>query len=69
MIKQIDYTEIKSCKILTSKNSIDLEYINDESYFPIGSITKIFTIYIILILQQKNKLNINDKKMLLRNNL
>ncbi len=61
MIKQIEYTELISSKILFSKNNIDVEYINDESYFPIGSITKIFTIYIILILQQKNKLNINDK--------
>ncbi len=60
MIKQIEYIESKSSKMLISKNNIDLEYINDESYFPIGSITKIFTIFIILILQQKKKLNINN---------
>ncbi len=64
MIKQIEYTENNKNNLwlkLISKNNIDSEYINDESYYPIGSITKIFTIYIILILQQKKKLNINDK--------
>ena len=44
MIKQIEYNEIKNFNSLISKNNIDLEYINDESYLLIGSITKIFTI-------------------------
>jgi len=59
-MKKIEYLENKKIKKTISLNNIDNDYINDKSYFPIASITKIFTIYIILILQEKKKLNIND---------
>ena len=60
-MKQIEYIEEKKTIKNISINKLDSEQINNNSYFPIASITKIFTIFIILILQQKNKLNINDK--------
>lgn len=60
-MKQIEYIENNNMIKINTINDMDSEYINSDSYFPIASITKIFTIFIILILQQKNKLNINDK--------
>jgi len=60
-MKQIEYIENKTMIKTIITNNMDSEYIDTNSYFPIASITKIFTIFIILILQQKNKLNINNK--------
>jgi CubicO group peptidase (beta-lactamase class C family) len=56
---------------ISAINNIDNEIINKYSQFPVGSITKIITIICIFILQQKNKLNINDKlnKYLDENNI
>lgn len=42
------------------ENNIDDDKLDIYSTFLIGSITKIFTVYIILILHQNNLLNIND---------
>jgi CubicO group peptidase (beta-lactamase class C family) len=42
------------------ENNIDNDKLDMNSTFLIGSITKIFTIYTILILHQNNLLNIND---------
>jgi D-alanyl-D-alanine carboxypeptidase len=46
--------------IFSTQNNIDNDIIDINSTFLIGSITKIFTIYMILILHQNNLLNIND---------
>jgi len=43
------------------ENNIDDDKLDMQSTFLIGSITKIFTIYTILILHQNNLLNVNDK--------
>ena len=66
-IKSIIYYEKK----ITAVNNIDNEILNKYSQFPVGSITKIITIICILILQQENKLNVNDKlnKYLDENNI
>lgn len=42
------------------ENNIDNDKLDMNSTFLIGSITKIFTIYTILILHQNNLLNMND---------
>jgi len=42
------------------ENNIDNDKLDKNTIFLIGSITKIFTVYMILILQQNNLLNIND---------
>jgi CubicO group peptidase (beta-lactamase class C family) len=55
-IKKILY---ENGKFLT-QNNIDDDILNTNSTFLIGSNTKIFTIYMILILHQNNLLNIND---------
>lgn len=48
-------------KIAYITNNIDNEKINEFSEFLLGSITKVFTVIILLILQQNKLLNINDK--------
>ena len=41
-------------------NTIDSDNLNEYSEFPIGSTTKLFTIISLLLLHQKNKININS---------
>lgn len=41
-------------------NTIDSDKLNEYSEFPLGSTTKLFTIISLLILHQKNKININS---------
>jgi CubicO group peptidase (beta-lactamase class C family) len=55
-IKTVEY---KSGKLYVL-NNIDNEKLNDSSEFLIGSITKIFTIIILLILQEKGKLKLTE---------
>ena len=60
--KNVKHKKIKyNYKTLYFLNNSDDEKLNEYSHFLIGSITKILTAYIIIILQQKNLLNINDK--------
>jgi CubicO group peptidase (beta-lactamase class C family) len=56
-IKTIEYVN----KNIYQLNNMDNEKLNEFSEFPIGSITKLFTITSILLLHQNKKLNINDK--------
>lgn len=42
-------------------NNIDDDTLNQKSKFMLGSVTKVFTVFIILLLQQNGLLNINDK--------
>jgi len=56
-IKQIVFDGSK----LYAANNMDSDKLNEYSQFMIGSITKVFTFYTILILQQENLLNVNDK--------
>lgn len=56
-MKYIEYINEKAYAL----NNIDEEKLDENSEFPIGSITKVFTIISLLILQQKKKLNIEDK--------
>jgi CubicO group peptidase (beta-lactamase class C family) len=55
-IKLIEYDDEK----LYILNTIDSDKLNEYSEFPIGSITKLFTIISLLLLHQKNKININS---------
>jgi CubicO group peptidase (beta-lactamase class C family) len=55
-IKSIEYYDKKLYKM----NNIDFDKLTNISKFPICSITKIFTIIALLILQEQHKLNIND---------
>lgn len=41
-------------------NTIDSDKLNEYSEFPLGSTTKLFTIISLLLLHQKNKININS---------
>ena len=41
-------------------NNIDSDKLNEYSEFPLGSTTKLFTIISLLLLHQKNKININS---------
>jgi CubicO group peptidase (beta-lactamase class C family) len=56
-IKQVKYSDNK----LYALNNIDDDKLDEYSEFPIGSITKLFTIISILLLEQDNKLKITDK--------
>jgi len=56
-IKQVKYSNNK----LYVLNNVDDDKLNEYSEFPIGSITKLFTIISILLLEQDNKLKITDK--------
>ena len=56
-IKQVKYSDNK----LYVLNNIDDDKLDEYSEFPIGSITKLFTIISILLLEQDNKLKITDK--------
>lgn len=47
--------------ILKSFNDVDDEKLNKNSQFLIGSLTKIFTIFTILLLHQNKLLDVNDK--------
>lgn len=47
--------------VLYCQNTLDDEELNETSQFLIGSVTKIFTYILILILQQEKKLNIEDE--------
>lgn len=58
--KKMKIIEYKNKKIY-ALNNIDDDKLNEFSEFLIGSITKIFTIISLLLLQQNKKLNINDK--------
>jgi CubicO group peptidase (beta-lactamase class C family) len=56
--------KIKSVECINDKiyvlNNIDDETLDEKSQFPIGSITKLFTIIALLILHDNKKININD---------
>lgn len=56
MIKGIDYYDNN----IYVANNMDKEKIDKYSEFPIGSITKVFTIISLLILHQKDQINIHD---------
>ena len=56
-IKQVKYSDNK----LYVLNNIDDDKLDEYSEFPIGSITKLFTIISILLLEQDNKLKITDR--------
>lgn len=54
--KFVEYDDKK----LSVLNNIDSDKLNEYSEFPIGSTTKLFTIISLLLLHQKNKININS---------
>jgi len=56
-IKMVEYEN----KIAYEFNNIDKEKLTEESEFPIASISKIFIIVSLLILQERWELNINNK--------
>ena len=56
--KYVEYITYK--KIFNVANNIDDDNLNENSEFMIGSITKVFTLFTLLILHQNNLLNIND---------
>lgn len=41
-------------------NNIDSDVLNENSQFMLGSVSKVFTAFVILLLSQKNKLNLSD---------
>jgi len=55
-IKVVEYDDKKLCVL----NNIDSDKLSEYSEFPIGSITKLFTIISLLLLHQNNKININS---------
>jgi len=55
-VKIVEYIDKKIYGI----NNIDSELLSETSEFPIGSITKVFTIVSLLLLHQNKQLNIND---------
>ncbi len=55
-IKEVEYDNKK----LYVLNNIDSDKLSEYSEFPIGSITKLFTIISLLLLHQNNKININS---------
>jgi CubicO group peptidase (beta-lactamase class C family) len=57
--RKYKYVEYKNDKLIVY-NNIDNDKLDKDSEFLIGSITKIFIIYTILLLQQDKLLNIND---------
>ncbi len=56
-IKMVEYEN----KVAYEFNNIDKEKLTEESEFPIASISKIFIIISILLLQERWELNINNK--------
>ena len=56
-IKMVEYEN----KVAYEFNNIDKQKLTEESEFPIASISKIFIIVSILLLQERWELNINDK--------
>jgi CubicO group peptidase (beta-lactamase class C family) len=56
-IKMVEYEN----KVAYEFNNIDNQKLTEESEFPIASITKIFIIISILLLQERWELNINNK--------
>jgi CubicO group peptidase (beta-lactamase class C family) len=56
-VKKVQYEDGK----LYISNNIDDEKLNQHSQFLIGSITKVFTVFVLLLLQQDKLLNVNDK--------
>lgn len=56
-IKMVEYSD----KTIYYLNNKDSDRLDDLSEFPIGSITKVFTIISLLILHQNKKINIHDK--------
>jgi len=62
--KQILEKKLKMIEFVKNKiyalNNIDVDKLDEESEFPIGSITKLFTIISLLILHQNKQININD---------
>ena len=54
--KFVEYDDKK----LSVLNNIDSDKLNEYSEFPLGSTTKLFTIISLLLLHQKNKININS---------
>ena len=57
---KLKYLKYNGKNIIHTINTIDNENLNENSEFMIGSITKIFTGILIIILNDKNMLNIND---------
>lgn len=55
-IKEVEFVDKK----LYGINNIDTEQLSETSEFPIGSITKLFTIISLLLLHQNKKLNIYE---------
>jgi CubicO group peptidase (beta-lactamase class C family) len=58
--KKYKFIEYRN-NILYVGNDSDNEELNQYSEFMLGSVTKIFTIFILIMLNQKNILNIHDK--------
>jgi len=58
-IKIIEYKN-KNLGTLYLLNNIDKEKLNEYSEFPIGSITKVFTMISLLLLHQNKQININN---------
>jgi CubicO group peptidase (beta-lactamase class C family) len=56
-IKMVEYEN----KVAYEFNNIDKQKLTEESEFPIASISKIFIIVSLLLLQERWELNINDK--------
>ena len=59
IIPKFKYVEYTNKKLYTS-NNIDKEKLSEYSEFAIASLTKLFTMFTILILQQNKLLDIND---------
>jgi hypothetical protein len=57
---KLKYLKYNGKNIIHTINTIDNEILNENSEFMIGSITKVFTGILIIILNDKNMLNIND---------
>ena len=56
-IKMVEYDN----KVAYEFNNIDKQKLTEESEFPIASISKIFIIVSLLLLQERYELNINNK--------
>lgn len=62
-IKRIRYNGMENGKFNTGDyiNTVDLDVLDQNSEFRIGSISKVFMDITILLMHENNKLNINDK--------
>jgi len=59
IIPKLKYMEFKKNKLFAI-NNIDNDILNKDSQFLIGSITKLFTIFVVLKLQESKTLNVNN---------